>query len=186
VSAGADGAVYRWRTATREKVCTYRGVTGEVQHLAVSPNGERLAGVAADGTIHLWELDSGRPLGLAAGKGSGLDVIAFSPVDTSLAASGRRAGLHWWRPAPGAPPPPERRTDETSKAMALAFAPDGTLALAGRDNIIRLYRSAGAEEVGRFVGHQTRINALVFTPDGRSLVSASDDGTVLVWDVPRR
>jgi WD40 repeat protein len=69
--------------------------------------------------------------------------------------------------------------------VALAFAPDGTLALAGRDNIIRLWRPSGGEEVGRLAGHQTRINALVFTPDGKSLVSASDDGTALIWDVPR-
>jgi WD40 repeat protein len=43
-----------------------------------------------------------------------------------------------------------------------------------------------AAEMGRLTGHQTRINALAFTPDGNSLVSASDDGTILIWDVPRR
>jgi RNA polymerase sigma factor (sigma-70 family) len=185
-SAGADGAVCLWQTATGEKVRTYGGVAGEVRNLAVSPDGERLAGVAADGTVHLWELDTGKPLAAAAGKGSGLDVAAFSPADGRLAASGRAAALHLWRPAAAALPPPDRWRDENSKAVALAFAPDGTLALAGRDNVIRLWRLDGTGEVGRFAGHQTRINALVFTPDGKSLVSASDDGTVLIWDVPRR
>jgi RNA polymerase sigma factor (sigma-70 family) len=182
VSAGEDGTVCRWRTLTGEKVATYGGAAGEVRNLAVSPDGERLAGVTADGTVHVWELATGRPLGTPAAKGSGLDLAAFAP-DGSLVAVGRGSTLHWWRPTPGAPP--DRWRDENSKAVALAFAPDETLALAGPDALIRLWRPNGAE-VGRFAGHQTRINGLVFTPDGKSLVSASDDGTVLVWDVARR
>jgi WD40 repeat protein len=186
VSAGADGSVCRWDMASREKVRTYDGVAGEVRNVAVSPDGERLAGVAADGMVHRWELATSKALGAAAGKGSGLDVAGFSPDGALLAASGRGAGLHLWRRAAEALSPPDKWPSEDSKAVALAFAPDGALALAGRDNVIRLWRPNGAKEVGRFEGHQTRINALVFTPDGKSLLSASDDGTVLIWDVSRR
>jgi RNA polymerase sigma factor (sigma-70 family) len=186
VSAGADGTVCQWRTATREKVCSYGGVSGEVRNLAVSPDGERLAGVAADGTVHVWELATGKALGTAAGKGSGLSVAAFSPADGRLAASGLTAALRLGRPGLGELLPPGPWPGEDSQAVALAFAPDGTLALAGRDNVIRLGRLDGAGEGGRFAGHQTQVTALVFTPDGKSLVSASDDGTVLIWDVPRR
>jgi RNA polymerase sigma factor (sigma-70 family) len=186
VSAGKDGAVCLWRVATREKVCTYAGADGEVRSLAVSPDGEQLAGVAADGTVHLWELATGKALSTAARKGSGLDVAAFCPIDGRLAASGRAAALRLWRPALGALRWREIWQREDSKAVALAFAPDGTLALAGRDNVIRLWRLDGAREVGRLTGHQTAVNALVFTPDGKRLVSASNDGTLLIWDVPRR
>jgi RNA polymerase sigma factor (sigma-70 family) len=186
VSAGADGAVCLWRVATREKARTYGGAGGKVMNLAVSADGARLAGVAADGTVHLWELATGKALGTLAGRGSGLNVVAFSPADGRLAASGLAATLHLWRPAGGAPATPDKWQREDSQSGALAFAPDGTLALAGRDNVIRLWRLDGPAEVSRFAGHQTRINALVFTPDGKSLVSASDDGTVLIWDVPRR
>jgi RNA polymerase sigma factor (sigma-70 family) len=186
VSAGDDGDVCLWQAATGEKVRTYGGVAGEVRKLAVSSDGQQLAGVAADGTLHLWELTTGRPLGAAAEKGSGLDVAAFSPTDALLAASGGAAALHLWHTPGEAAPPPIRWLDENSKGVALAFAPDGTLALAGGDAVIHLWRLNGPEELGRFAGHQTRINGLVFTPDGKSLVSASDDGTVLIWDVPRR
>jgi RNA polymerase sigma factor (sigma-70 family) len=184
VSAGEDGAVCLWRVATREKVCTY-AADGVVKHLAVSRDGKRLAGVTRDGTIHLWELATGKSLGTVAGKGSGLDRVAFSPDSAVLAASGGTGGVRLWRLAAGAPVPLDSGQSE-DRVVALAFAPDGALALAGRDGVIRVRGPNGAEEVGRFVGHQTRINAVVFAPDGKSLLSASDDGTVLIWDVPRR
>ena len=32
-------------------------------------------------------------------------------------------------------------------------------------------------------GHGADVDALVFSPDGRTLASGSDDGTILLWDV---
>jgi RNA polymerase sigma factor (sigma-70 family) len=186
VSAGADGAVSLWDTATGEKVRNFAGVAGEMGSLAVSADGRQVVGVEADGSAHLWELATGTRLGAPSAKGSGLNVAAFSPADGRLAATGLGAALHVWRHARGAPLPPDKWPGEDSKGGALAFAPDGLLAQAGRDNVIRLWRPDGAEEVGRLAGHQTRVNALVFSPDGKSLISASDDGTALIWDVPRR
>jgi WD40 repeat protein len=39
-------------------------------------------------------------------------------------------------------------------------------------------------QVKRFVGHTGVIHALVFAPLGQRLVSASEDATALVWEVP--
>jgi RNA polymerase sigma factor (sigma-70 family) len=63
-----------------------------------------------------------------------------------------------------------------------AFSPDGKLlAVGGRS--LRLFEVPSGRVVKTLVGHTDRIRFVAFSPDGRSLLSSSDDGTLRQWDV---
>jgi RNA polymerase sigma factor (sigma-70 family) len=72
-------------------------------------------------------------------------------------------------------------------ADRIAMAPTGhQLAVAEvfeKDYSITVYETATAAVRQRLRGHRNSIEQLAFTPDGLRLVSASRDGTALVWDV---
>jgi hypothetical protein len=73
---------------------------------------------------------------------------------------------------------------EVRYTWTLAVAPTGyQVAVAEQDNTLTVYELASGAVRRRLRGHRNQVQQLAFTPDGLRLVSVSQDGTGLVWDV---
>ena len=100
---------------------------------------------------------------------------------------------------PGASTVPMRFLMRFGGDRAAAFSPDGKTLVAARNNLsdrgvfvlnlwdVRSGREAGVmPEDAAHVEHSGAITALAFMGDGRTLVTASRDHSIHVWDFPRR
>jgi WD40 repeat protein/transcriptional regulator with XRE-family HTH domain len=63
ISGGSDGKLYWWDVQSRECMRVRRAHQGTIRSLRRSPDGSRLASCGDDGTIILWDLESGKRLG---------------------------------------------------------------------------------------------------------------------------
>src|SRR5262249_32131327 len=52
----------------------------------------------------------------------------------------------------------------------------------GPDRTVRVWDVDGGKEVGRFKGHDGRVETVGFSPDGKAVVTGSADTTMLLWD----
>jgi WD40 repeat protein len=158
--------------------------------MALSPNGKTLAigdfypgkeDFPMRGKIKLFDVDTGEEqavLERSASWPSG--CLAFSPDGKTLAAGLGPLfgdGVLLWDLATG-----KRKSIAKYDVSSIAFTPDSKM-LAVASKSVRLYDLATGKEKAFLSGHEEWVTAVAFSPDGKTLASASMDKTVKLWDV---
>jgi WD40 repeat protein len=189
-SAGTDRIVLLWSPADGRVVRTLK-TAGLVRALAMSPDGNLLAGGGDGAAIQLWSLPDGKPGTKLQDHTDWVLCLAFSPDGKWLASGGQDSTVRLWdvaageklRDLPVKPMPPPKVPPDRVAVSALAFSPDGKqLALAGADGVIHLLQVADAKPLRSLTGHASSVTGLAYHPSGTLLVSASKDRTVRLWN----
>lgn len=171
----------------------------DVHSIAFSANGATLA-AAGGGTIYLWDVPGRHRIGdpIVSGGAAGISVtaVALSPDGRTLATGSRNAAVDLWsvgdqhRIAELIPADGQYigRVDRSS-VSALEFSPNGkVLAIASNHGYaIRTWNVATHQEVGQPLdGHHDTVHSMAFSPDGKTLVTGSEDRTLRWWDLRGR
>ncbi len=127
------------------------------------------------------------------GQSDGILSVAFSPDGKTLAAGDRDYNVVLWDVATGQSLGLPLSGHEFN-VWSVSFSPDGKILASGSgDNTIILWDVATRQPLGApLTGHTDQVQAVAFSPDtleesrgtgGKILASASDDNTVILWDV---
>ena len=182
-TGGRRGRVWVWRENGHTLHLALQAHTDAVWALAFSPDERRLSSGSLDGSVKLWEVESGIVL-WSGWQTMGIDCLAFAPDGDVLASGGYDATLRLWEASLGTP---LQDVPHPGPITSLAWSPDGRLLASGDvAGTIRLWEipSRGrAACVESLAGHSSWVRGLAFAPDGTSLASASWDGSVKLWEL---
>jgi WD40 repeat protein len=149
--------------------------------LAFSPGGTMLA-VAGEGDppIQLRSVPTGEVKSLAVGT-SAVRAVAFVDSGAKLAAAHTDGSLVVWNLETSQP----FATVDATPLSSLAASSDGKwLAGGGPKGELHLWNTATMIPRRVPAAHESEILAVAFSPDDRSIASASQDGRICRWRVP--
>lgn len=150
--------------------------------VAFSPDGSKIASGGGDRETTIWDVQSGRRLRILYGAG-GIYTLSFSPDGSKVIASGFSCVVVW-----------DAVTGQRVKSyptgrrfgMCAAMSPDSKLVAVGYNAQIRLLEADTGTELRRFWSPSGSISSacdVTFSPDGKTSVFASGDGTAKLFDV---
>ncbi|MCC6428008.1 MAG: protein kinase [Phycisphaerales bacterium] len=197
--ADAGGAVYRWTPATMgvPPTAIMQVHPSHINSVSISPDSTVFATAGEDLTARVVDLSSGRELVRIGDMVNRTCDVAISP-DSSLLGIASLDGqviLCGSRDGSGV----RRFVPHAGGVTQIAFSPDGRrIATAGwKDWSIRIWNIEdiphGTHRVekpdprirplGVYTGAGEYAWTLAFTPDGQSVLSASEDGIVRAWEI---
>ncbi len=106
--------------------------------------------------------------------------IAFSADGARVATASTDQTARVWDTATGAEL--QRFTSPGEPVNSVAFSPDGQRLAYSTDVAIHVWDLTTEQELLTLTGHTGNIWTVVFSPDGQTLLSASVDETVRLWD----
>ena len=161
----------------------WRAHTDIVLGLAFSANESTLASGSIDGSLKLWDVESGGLLWSNWQPGA-IICLAFSPDGSLLASGGYDAMVRFWDSQSGTP---LQEVPHPGALSSLAWSPDGHLLatgdVMGTIYLWQMHKSGPATSVQTLAGHSSWVRGLAFAPDGSVLASTSWDGTVKLWEL---
>jgi eukaryotic-like serine/threonine-protein kinase len=155
----------------------------EVYHVEFSPQGDTLASCGNDGTVRLWDPESGRLLRVLRGHDGDVNYVTFSPDGSKLGTGGDDGAVRLWDLSGYGDPKPLTLGKHDDWVTCVLFTPDGRrLISTGRDRHLKLWDVEAGRMLRSVAVHRDRVEGMALSPDGRTLATASADHTAKLWD----
>lgn len=184
VCGSSDGLIQLWDLYHQELITNFSQHTAQVSSLIFSPDRRTLFSSSYDRTIKLWNLKTGDVSKTLSGHLDRVSGIALSGDGRTLVSGSWDKTVKLW----------DLDYAEQRKVVAahkqpitcLTMHPKGNLFATGsEDSTVKLWKVETGER--RFtLKSYWGVNAIVFSPDGKTLISGSADEVIYLWQRDRR
>src|SRR5215212_6283769 len=162
---------------------TLKGHTDVVTSVAVSPDGTHTATSSGDGTVKIWEAQTGKVTLTLSGHNDSVSSVAFNRDGLRLVTASWDKTAKVWDAVSGKLL--VTLSGHTEGVNCAVFSPidSGTrVATASDDGTAKVWDVKTGKELLTLPDQSGRINSVVFSQDGNRIATAQVDGITKVWN----
>ncbi len=151
-----------------------------VAQVRFSPDGRWLASCSADGTIKVWDVETGQHVRTMEGHLAGISTIAWSPDSNTIASGSDDKTIRLWHRSTGKPYP-NALVGHHHYVFSIAFSPKGNMLVSGSyDEAVVLWDLRARKMMRALPAHSDPVGGVDFIKDGTLVCSCSTDGLMYV------
>jgi WD40 repeat protein/uncharacterized caspase-like protein len=163
---------------------SFEGNSDWVSSVDFSPDGQKFLIGTWDDSARLWDAKTGAQVQLLKGHSGDVRGVAYSPIRDQVATAGRDGTVRIWDTDTGL----EIECLEVQQGgiRSVLYSSDGRWLLTGGDDgAARVWDAKnGFLQAASLEPHEGRVSSIDFSPDGRRVVSSSEQ-MVYLWDLDR-
>jgi WD40 repeat protein/DNA-binding SARP family transcriptional activator len=187
LSGATDETMIQWELETGQILRRFLGHSAMINRVALNADGRFALSGSTDKTIRLWDLSDGHIIQRFVGHTSVVVKASLSPDGRKALSSSWDGQAILWDVQTGK----QLHKLTEGELWWSTFSPDGRTALVavakfGVNPIpcdVILWDVETGKIVRRFVGHQSAVFGMAFSPDGRTFMSGDGTGDLRLWDV---
>lgn len=168
-----------WDIYTFKEILTIRHDEW-IYTLAFSSDGELLAYGDTAGRIVVRNIRTHQEITQFEADADLITSVRFSPDNNTLASGGLNGGIKLWNiknwELIGTLPTNGTVTD-------INYSPNGSILANSDYEAVNLWKIENGEKITTLTGHKGWVNSAVFSPDGQSISSGGNDGTIRFWNI---
>jgi WD40 repeat protein/serine/threonine protein kinase len=162
----------------------FTGHTGWIHAMAFCPDERHVLSASADGTVRVWNRETGVCMRAMAGHEDGVNCLAVATEGTTCVSGGQDGEVILWN----------WETGETLRVMkahrgpvhCIALSADGIVAASGgEDGTVRMWATRRGRCVRTFTEHEGPVNTLSISQDGSIAISGGKDRTLRLWKLTK-
>ncbi|XP_028909005.1 p21-activated protein kinase-interacting protein 1 [Ornithorhynchus anatinus] len=178
ISGAEDGLICVWDAKRWECLKTIKAHKGHVTSLSIHPSGKLALSVGTDKTLRTWNLIEGRSAFIKNIK-QNAHIVEWSPSgEKYVVVFPKRIDIYELETASVS----GSITNE-KRISSVAFISESVLAVAGDEEIVRLFSCTTQKCLHEFKAHENRVKDICSfeVPEHPVLVTASSDGFIKMW-----
>ncbi len=177
-----------------------KGHGNYISCLVYSPDDEIIASGSHDQTIRLWDVKTGKHIRMLRGHQGDITFLSFSPDGSTLISISKDMTINFWDIPSGELKLPfaiqgviSDKIETKEKIKRTFFSPDQSILItAGESRTIYLWDSTTGKlkqtfsdknEDNKETGYISGVDDILFSPDGKSILSLVKDYQIRMWDI---